>query len=126
MPKTPNPRRAIGQSQRVQLKPEQIAFLKALDEADGLISFACKASGVDRSIVEKWNDEDQDFKTEYEREKERVEERVVRMVEMLLFKAVREGDRGSIRFIQQRYGGHKMLSEILAGRNPHTRKLVQK
>jgi len=103
----------------MKLTSEQRAFLQSFREANGIASGACDASKVPFSTVERWLRDDVAFRFEHARETQAAHDKLLHIAEKVLFDAVRKRKQWAIRFVLQTRG-RGVLSEIIAGHNPHT------
>ena len=104
----------------MKLTSEQRAFLQSLCEAEGNPFEASETSKVPLSTVSKWLADDLTFRLEHERRRLALRDKYLRIAEKNLFDAVRKRSQWAIRFVVQTRG-RAVLSDIIAGHNPHTR-----
>ena len=82
---------------------KQAEFLKVLKEHNGIISYACDATGVTRSILARWRRDDVLFDGAYQD----IIEDAVDFVEMQLFKHMKRGSTGAVIFYLKTKGKHR-------------------
>ncbi|MCC8153788.1 MAG: hypothetical protein LIP01_05960 [Tannerellaceae bacterium] len=84
-------------------KKNKDKLLAALEECAGLVSFACKKTGLSRQTFYRWCKEDPEFKQKVED----VMERQVDVVEAKLLKKINDEDTTAIIFYLKTKGKHR-------------------
>ena len=82
---------------------KQAEFLKELKKHNGIISYACDATGVSRTVVNRWRKQDVLFSGAFDD----IVEDAVDFVEMQLFKHMKRGSTGAVIFYLKTKGKHR-------------------